>query len=144
MRLRGRVRAVIDTNVLVSAQFWHGAPHNLLVHVRDGNVTPILSPALLAEFAEVIGRAKFRAILQQTGRAQSRILAELLHLAELIDPPPLPTPVCRDPDDDKILALARAAQADVIISGDRDLLTLGSFHDIPILTPADALAAIAT
>ena len=50
-------------------------------------------------------------------------------------------PVCRAPDDDKILA--RAAQAYVIISGDKDLLTLGSFHDIPILTPADALAAIA-
>jgi predicted nucleic acid-binding protein len=62
----------------------------------------------------------------------------------MLDPPPLPMPVCRDPDDDKILALARAAQADVIISGDKDLLTLGSFQAIRILTPADALAAIAT
>ncbi len=45
------MRAVIDTNVLVSAQFWHGAPHHLFVHVRGGNVTPILSPAFVAEFA---------------------------------------------------------------------------------------------
>jgi predicted nucleic acid-binding protein len=60
----------------------------------------------------------------------------------MVDPPPLPAPVCRDPDDDKLLALARAAKADIIISGDQDLLTLGSFDDIPILNPADVLAKL--
>jgi putative PIN family toxin of toxin-antitoxin system len=136
------VRAVIDTNVLISAQFWRGAPHALLAHVRDGDLTLILSPALLAEFALVTGRTKFQTILRRAGRPQSQILAELLQLAEMIDPPPLPAPVCRDPDDDKLLALARAANADIIISGDQDLLTLGSFDDIRILNPADVLAKL--
>jgi uncharacterized protein len=57
----------------------------------------------------------------------------------VIDPVPLPRQVCRDPDDDAVLALARFALADLIISGDDDLLSLGSFEGIPIVTPAQAL-----
>ena len=63
-------------------------------------------------------------------------------LAEVIEPPPLPQPVCRDPDDDEVLALAIAAQADLIISGDNDLLVLQQFNAIPILTPAQAAAML--
>ncbi len=62
--------------------------------------------------------------------------------AEVIEPPALPQPVCRDPDDDEVLALAVAAQADLIISGDNDLLVLQQFNGIPILTPAEAAAML--
>jgi len=60
----------------------------------------------------------------------------------VIDPPPLVQPVCRDPDDDAVLALSIAAQADLLISGDDDLLSLGSFEGILILTPAQALQRV--
>jgi predicted nucleic acid-binding protein len=63
-------------------------------------------------------------------------------LAEIAYPPPLPAPVSRDPDDDAMLALAVAAQADFIVSGDGDLLVLNSFEGIPIVTPVQALAII--
>jgi predicted nucleic acid-binding protein len=66
-----------------------------------------------------------------------------LKLAEVIEPPPLPQPVCRDPDDDEVLALALAARADVIVSGDADLLVLQQFEGIPILDPAQALQRMA-
>jgi predicted nucleic acid-binding protein len=56
--------------------------------------------------------------------------------------PPLPMPVCRDPDDDQVLALALAAKVDLVISGDDDLLSMKSFEGIPILTPAEAVARI--
>jgi uncharacterized protein len=92
------MRAVIDTNVLLSGLLWRGPSYALLEQVRT--------------------------------------------LAEVTDPPPLAQPVCRDPDDDAVLALARAAQADVIVSGDDDLLSLASFDSIPILTPAQALARV--
>ena len=59
------MRAVLDTNVLLSGLFWHGAPHALLERVRDSALTLVSSPALLAELAEVIGRAKFDSILAQ-------------------------------------------------------------------------------
>ena len=50
--------------------------------------------------------------------------------------------VSRDPDDDHVIACALAAQADAIVSGDRDLLVLERYHDIPIVTPAHALKLI--
>jgi putative PIN family toxin of toxin-antitoxin system len=68
------------------------------------------------------------------------MLAEVRRLAEIVDPPPLTVPVSRDPDDDAVLALAGAAQADLIVSGDGDLLVLGAYAGIRIVSPGQALA----
>ena len=136
------MRAVIDTNVLLSGLLWHGQPHMLLENVRAGTLTMISSPALLAELADVIGRAKFDAILVRANTSREQALAEVRQLAEVVEPPPLPAPVCRDPDDDEVLALALAAQVDLIVSGDDDLLVLQAFEGIPILTPAQAVQLI--
>ncbi|HJU18605.1 MAG TPA: putative toxin-antitoxin system toxin component, PIN family [Stellaceae bacterium] len=134
------MRAVVDTNVLLSGFFWHGPPHRLLEQIRNGALTLVSSPGLLAELADVLKRPKFQAILTRSGTTAESVLAELTQLAEIIDPPRLPAPVSRDPDDDAVLAVAIAGQVDLVISGDDDLLTLGSHVDIPIL---DAPAAIA-
>ena len=114
----------------------------LLEQVRAGTVSLVSSPALLAELADVIGRKKFDAILTRTNTSRERSLAEVRRLAEVIDPPPLPQPMCRDPDDDQVLALAIAAKVDLIVSGDRDLLSLGGFEGIPIVAPAEAVKLI--
>ena len=106
MRSAEIVRAVIDTNVLLSGLFWHGAPHILLEHVRAGTLVLITSPALMAELEIVIGRAKFDAILARSNTSREYALAEVRQLAEVIKPPPLPQPICRDSDDDAVLALA--------------------------------------
>ncbi len=74
--------------------------------------------------------------------SRERSLVEVRALTEVIAPPPLAQPVCRDPDDDAVLALGVAASVDFIVSGDRDLLTLKSFQGIAILTPAEALQRI--
>jgi putative PIN family toxin of toxin-antitoxin system len=134
------MRAVLDTNILVSGLLWHGPPHVLFEHVRNGTFTLISSPPLLAEFSDVIRRPKLRAILSAAGITQDHLLEELRRLAELFDPLPLPTPICRDPDDDAVLALAVAARADCIVSGDADLLAIGSYADIPIIDAAKAIA----
>jgi len=133
------VRAVFDTNVLVSALLWHGPPHALLEQVRNGSIALITSPALLVELADVIGRAKFDAILLRANTSREQVLAQVRQLAEVVDPPPLPQPVCRDPDDDAVLALALAAKVDCIVAGDDDLLVLETFQGIAIITPAQAL-----
>lgn len=136
------MRAVIDTNVLLSALLWRGTPHLLLEQVRNGSVTLVSSPALLAELAEVIGRSKFDVMLARSSTSCAQTLALVRQLAEVVDPPPLAQPVCRDADDDAVLALAIAAQADLMVSGDDDLLSLASFEGIPILTPAHALERV--
>lgn len=138
------MRAVIDTNVLLSGLLWRGPPHALLEHVRAGTLAMVSSPALLAELTHVIGRAKFDSILARSTTTRERVLAEVRQLAEVIEPPPLITAVCRDLDDDAVLALALAAQADLIVSGDDDLLALQTFEAIPIVTPAQALEHIAS
>jgi uncharacterized protein len=130
------VKAVIDTNVLIAGLLWRGPPHALLEQVRAGTVSLVSSPALLAELADVIGRAKFDAILNRTGTSRERSLAEVRQLAEVIEP------VCRDPDDDQVLALAVAAKVEVIVSGDNDLLSLGSFEGIAIVAPVEAVGLI--
>jgi uncharacterized protein len=136
------VRAVIDTNVLIAGLLWRAAPHALLTRVRSGALGFISSPALLAELADVLARAKFDAILLRSQTSREAVLAEVRQLAEVIEPPPLQQPVCRDPDDDELLALAIAAKADFIVSGDKDLLVLQQFNSIPILTPAQAAAQL--
>jgi uncharacterized protein len=136
------MRAVLDTNVLLSGLLWRGPSYALLEQVRNGAVTFLSSPELLAELAEVLARPKFDAVLSRSSSSREQMLVQVRMLAEVIDPPPLAQPVCRDPDDDAVLALARAAQADVIVSGDDDLLSLVSFDSIPILNPAQALARV--
>ena len=137
------MRIVIDTNVLLSALLWHGTPHTLFNQVRAGTVELVISQALLEEFTEVITRQKFAAILQRTNRTPERILHELQALAEMVVAPPLPQPVCRDPDDDAVLACALAAQVDLIVSGDADLLVLDQFQGMHIVTAAQAVRSIA-
>lgn len=136
------MRAVIDANVLIAALLWRGPPHALLEQVRAGTLSLVSSPALLAELADVLARAKFDAILAKTNTSRERSLAEVRQLAELIEPPPLPQPVCRDADDDQVLALALAARAELIITGDDDLLSLSSFEGMPIIAPAQAVTLI--
>ena len=90
----------------------------------------------------LIGCAKFNAILTGSHTSREHALAEAWQLAEVIEPPPLAIPVSRDPDDDAVLALALAAQVDLIVSGDGDLLALTHFQGIPIATPAQAIQRI--
>lgn len=133
------MRAVVDTNVLVSGLLWRGAPHTLLQYLRDGQFILISSSVLLAELADVIGRAKFDDVIARTNTSREGALVEVRQLAEVIEPPPLPHPICRDPDDDALLALALAGGVDRIVTGDDDLLALKSFEGIPIVTPAQAI-----
>lgn len=136
------MRAVIDTNVLLSGILWHGVPHELLEQVRNGKLTLISSPALLAELTDVISRPKFNAILSGSSTPRNKLLDELHKLAEIIEPPPLPLPICRDADDDVVLATAIAGRVDIIISGDDDLLSLKIHQGIPVVTPAEAVQRI--
>jgi uncharacterized protein len=136
------MRAVLDTNVLLAGLLWRGPPYALLEQVRSGALTFISSPELLAELAEVLARPKFDAIVSRSQSSREQMLVQVRMLAEVMEPPPLPQPVCRDPDDDAVLALAIAAQADLIVSGDDDLLSLNSFEGIQILSPALALQRV--
>jgi putative PIN family toxin of toxin-antitoxin system len=136
------VRIVADTNTALSGLLWQGPPRRLIDLARERAFTLCTSVALLAELAEVIGRAKFAARVRDAGLPAADLVQDYARLAEIAVPASLPERASRDPDDDLVLATALAANASLIVSGDRDLLVLGSFRDIRIVDAADALVAI--
>ncbi len=120
------MKVVCDTNVLVAGMVADGLCRDL-VKRRLMRVALITSPALLEELARTL-RRKF-----DTDPADVPLLKAYRERATLVRPKALP--VCRDRDDGKVLAAAIAGQADVILTGDADLLVLGEYRGIRILSP---------
>ena len=134
----GAVRAVLDTNVLVSAFI---RPKGISARIRrageEGRFTLVLSEVLHEELRDVLARPR----IQKAGRYSPEEAAEFLDLleviAEIVPGPLAAEPVVQaDPDDDWVLATAVEGAADVIVSGDKGLLDIGSHKGIPILTPS--------
>ena len=122
------MRLVLDTNVLIAAIAADGLCRDL-VQRRVRNHELCTSELLLKELGATL-RRKFG--LNPT---DVPLLAEYRLRAALVRPVALPAPVCRDPDDDLVLATAIAAHAHIIVTGDADLLVLRSHGGIPILSP---------
>jgi len=100
------------------------------------------SAALLEELADVLSRAKFAPRLQQAQRTVAQLIEQYRGLVELVEPASVVPTVTNDPDDDQVLAAALATQADLIVSGDADLLSLGSYQGIPIVSAAECLRRV--
>lgn len=131
-------RVVLDPGVLVSALITPtGAPAKLLEEARAGGLELVVSPLLLGELEEVLGREKFRRYVDLD---TVRDYVQLLRREGLLSADPEGPPLlrCADPDDDHLIALAHDRSA-VLVSGDGHLLDLAA-RGAPILSPADLLA----
>jgi putative PIN family toxin of toxin-antitoxin system len=126
------VRVVLDTNVFIAAVVADGLCRDL-VRVRVLPQTLITSEPLLHEL-RTISRSKFA-----VDPVELPLLAQLNEEAEIVTPAELRGGVCRDEDDDVVLATALAGKADVIVTGDEDLLVLKKFRGIEILSPRQFL-----
>lgn len=122
------MKIVFDTNIIVAGLVARGLCHELIeVHLPLHKA--ILSAALWDELAAVL-RDKFGL------ETQDLPFLDLYHRhATWVETEELDGPVSRDPSDDWVLATALAGQATLIVTGDDDLLTLGSFHNVEIVTP---------
>jgi putative PIN family toxin of toxin-antitoxin system len=130
------VRIVFDTNVLFAAYIARGTCATLYEQALAA-ATLLTSETILQEFKEkLVVKGKVEA------DKATRLRAEIAANSSIVPIEPLPKPVCRDPDDDAILATAVAAHADLLVTGDKDLLVIGSYQGIPIVTPADCLARL--
>jgi len=124
------MRIVIDTNVLISSFIGRGISHKVLEHcVRNHSI--VTSQFILDELREkLVGKFEYPSAIADEAieLLKSRI--------EIVTPVPLHVPVCRDADDDNILATAAAGQCVIIITGDKDLLVLEQIDKIKIVNPA--------
>ncbi|MFB3880056.1 MAG: putative toxin-antitoxin system toxin component, PIN family [Armatimonadota bacterium] len=130
-------RVVLDTNILISHLFG-GRPREVVTLWSTGQVTLCVSPDILEEYREVLGR------FEETSAEAQQLAAALAARANvlLVSPGERFEAVEADPDDNMFLDCAVAAQADVIVSGDQHLLELGEFRGIPIVGPAEFLARL--
>ncbi len=138
------MRLVLDTNVLVSAFLWKGTPGKLIELAGEREIRLFTSQVLRAELAEVLHRKKFAKRVQVTGFTAAELVKQYRHLAYRVTARQFTKQVSRDADDDEVLACALAARAELIVSGDRDLLTLKTFREIPIVTAAEAVRIVTT
>lgn len=127
------MRAVLDTNVVMSAIFFGGDPKTIVRAAVSKRVELVATKAVLAEYHEVAER------LHEHYPAVSfrRPLAILESIVKLVRPATLGGAVCRDPDDDAIIACALGGKAKIICSGDDDLLALNGFRGLEILKPRE-------
>ncbi len=135
------IKAVFDANLLVSAFLSRansaGASNALLGFVVDGAVDLYLSVEIVDEAVKVLlDSPRLSARYDYSPEQVGQYRADLLTLASVIDdPPPIPGAGPRDPDDDKIVACAVAAGAGYLVSRDHDLLSIGSYGGVAIITP---------
>ena len=125
------MRVLLDTNVLVSAILFGGVPRQLLEAALAGKLDLVTSQPLLAELETVL-TGKFEFPTSMT----ASIRAELEALSEVVEPVPIER-VTRTVADDVVLATAVAGAAEVIVTGDKELLGIGSYEAIPIQSPRD-------
>lgn len=141
--MRGKPRLVLDTNVVVSAFLWQGAPGKLIELAGDKEVHLLTSRILLDELAATLAKKKLSKYVEATGLSIAQLLTNYRRIVTLVSAKQLEHQISRDIDDDAVLACAVAARANLIVSGDDDLLVLENFNNIPIITVAQALKRLA-
>jgi putative PIN family toxin of toxin-antitoxin system len=132
------VSAVVDTNVLVSGLVAPaGQPRQILDAWLEEGFTLVTSLYLVEELAHVLAYPRIAKRLRLNEAELGALLAALLSRAHVV-PGQLHLPgVTRDPKDDAVVACAVEGEADYIVSGDQDLLTLGKYRGIQIVTPRE-------
>lgn len=123
------MRAVIDTNVLLSALFWGRGPRRVVDLAVAGGFQAVTSVEILAELEEVLA--------EDFGVAQEQldlVLRDVLSYAEVVEPQAGTAIPLRDPGDVRVVACAIGGRADFIITGDRELLRLEKVNGVRVVS----------
>ncbi len=125
---------VIDTNVLVSGIFWKGTPYQVIKSWERGDFKLLASPEIFDEYRRV-----FADLAKRHPGVEVGAILEIIELnCELVNAKPVHG-VCKDPDDDKFIAVALAGGAEFIVSGDKALLDVGVHQNVKIMNPSNFL-----
>ncbi|MBI2883207.1 MAG: putative toxin-antitoxin system toxin component, PIN family [Candidatus Methylomirabilis oxyfera] len=130
------MRVVLDTNTIISALLFSGTASRLVPLWQSERITVLLSGAILQEYLRVLTYQKFRFSDQEVG---GLIEEELLPFVKTVRVRKRLAAVRRDPEDNKFLECAVAGRAQHLVTGDQDLLELGAYRGISILTAGNFL-----
>lgn len=128
------VKAVLDTNIIISAIIFGVKPRQLIYMLHEGKFDAFTSKDIIDEVVEIL-EVKFE-------YPQNKLITvenELASIIELVEPGARISVIKEDPDDDKIIECAVAAEANYIVSGDRHLLSYGKYGNIEIIKAAEFL-----
>ena len=124
-------RVVLDANVLVSAILFPGICRSIVESLEEDKFTMVLSPALLEDFLRAIEKPKLKKLIPADLLEE---IIPLVHRKALIVEPKIRVKACRDPGDNAVLECALMAKA-MIVTGDKDLLSMNPFRRVSILSP---------
>ena len=134
------MKAVLDTNVVVSGTFWTGSSFNILELVDRDKLTIVVTLPILKEYDKIINSKE---ILEKTTiyqQARIKSIYKILSKAVIVEPKEKIDIINNDPDDNKFLEAAVAGNVDYILSQDKKhLLVLKKFRNISIITPKEFL-----
>lgn len=125
------IRAVLDTNILISGLFWKGPSRKVVDLAIANKIKSITSPEILEEVEAVL----YEDFPQVPYDKIEEIVKDILSYSQLIIPQAITVKKLRDLKDAKIIACGLSAKADYIVTGDRDLLVLKKYKGIKISTP---------
>ncbi|MFI4938865.1 MAG: putative toxin-antitoxin system toxin component, PIN family [Burkholderiales bacterium] len=137
------MRVVLDTNIVVSALVWGGVPYRLLQLCQAGEIEIVTSPVLIAELADVLARPQFAPRIAAQDTSAIALVTQYQSFVQSVSPQSVPAVIAADPDDDHVLACAVAGHADLIVSSDKHLHSLGGqYNGIPIVKASEAVRII--
>jgi uncharacterized protein len=125
------MKIFIDSNVLIAAYISHGACYDLYGHCLDKHIV---------YSSEFVRQEVLEKLTKKMRLAENKVQWAYQHLCTytlLVSEAPLKEKICRDKDDDHVIAAAIKADVDCIVSGDEDLLVLKKVHGIPVISPRD-------
>jgi putative PIN family toxin of toxin-antitoxin system len=133
------IRVVLDTNVLISALLFKGGLSKIVGLWQKGKIVPVISKETFSELKTVLEYPKFSL---SRAEIESLIEDEILPFFEVVNVTKHVKGACRDPGDDKFISCALSANADAIITGDKDFSNLRKYQSIKIIYASDFIKMV--
>lgn len=136
------MKITVDTNVLVSATFWHGDSEKIITKAENKEIELILSKDIIQEYTDVLQYKEMQDKIKDKNLNFRRPVEKIIAIATIVQPMCKIHVVKDDPDDNIILECAKEGKVDYILSKDNHLLKLKEFEGIPIIKPEEFIKII--
>ena len=123
------MKIIVDTNVVISGTFFKGKPRDIIIAIANNLFDVYASPEIIAEYKEIMDEM----IERKQGTIDRNVLNYFISKLNIIETKS-DVKICRDPDDNKFINCALDSKSLYIVSGDKDLLSIGKYKDIEIIT----------